>query len=56
MAQSVAKIRSRKGGAAVPLDELDRKLLNLMQGSFPLAERPVRAAWPSWRRCPRRRC
>jgi siroheme decarboxylase len=34
------KIRSRKGGAAVPLDELDKKLLNLMQGSFPLEERP----------------
>jgi DNA-binding Lrp family transcriptional regulator len=37
---AVAKVRSRKGGAAVPLDELDRKLLNLMQGSFPLARRP----------------
>jgi DNA-binding Lrp family transcriptional regulator len=37
---STPKIRSRKGGSAVPLDELDRKLLNLMQGSFPLEERP----------------
>jgi siroheme decarboxylase len=34
------KVRSRKGGAAVPLDELDRRLLNLMQGRFPLAPRP----------------
>ena len=34
------KIRSRKGGSAVPLDELDRRLLNLMQGKFPLAPRP----------------
>lgn len=34
------KTRSRKDGAAIPLDELDKKLLNLMQGSFPLAERP----------------
>jgi siroheme decarboxylase len=34
------KVRSRKDGAAVPLDELDKKLLNLMQGSFPLAPRP----------------
>jgi DNA-binding Lrp family transcriptional regulator len=34
------KIRSRKDGAAVALDDLDRKLLNLMQGSFPLAPRP----------------
>jgi DNA-binding Lrp family transcriptional regulator len=34
------KVRSREGGAAVPLDDLDRKLLNLMQGSFPLEPRP----------------
>ena len=34
------KVRARKGGAAVPLDELDRRLLNLLQGSFPLAGRP----------------
>jgi siroheme decarboxylase len=37
---AVAKVRSRKDGAAVPLDDLDRKLLNLMQGGFPLARRP----------------
>jgi siroheme decarboxylase len=37
---SVAKVRSRKDGAAIPLDDLDRKLLNLLQGRFPLAERP----------------
>ena len=37
------KIRSRKDGAAVALDDLDRKLLNLMQGSFPLAPRPFAA-------------
>jgi DNA-binding Lrp family transcriptional regulator len=34
------KLRARKDGAAAPLDELDRRLLNLMQGSFPIAERP----------------
>jgi siroheme decarboxylase len=34
------KLRSRKDGAAIPLDDLDRKLLNLMQGSFPIAARP----------------
>jgi len=34
------KIRSRKDGAAVALDDVDRKLLNLMQGSFPIAPRP----------------
>ena len=37
---AVAKTRSRKGGSAVPLDETDKKLLNLLQGSFPMAERP----------------
>jgi DNA-binding Lrp family transcriptional regulator len=35
-----SKARSRTDGAAVPLDGLDKKLLNLLQGSFPLAERP----------------
>jgi len=34
------KLRSRKHGAAIPLDELDKRLLNLMQGSFPIASRP----------------
>jgi siroheme decarboxylase len=40
VAQPVAKVRSRRGGSAVPLDELDKKLLNLLQGSFPLEPRP----------------
>jgi DNA-binding Lrp family transcriptional regulator len=40
VAQPIAKVRSRKDGAAVPLDELDKRLLNLLQGSFPLHERP----------------
>jgi siroheme decarboxylase len=40
VAQPVAKVRSRKDGSAIPLDELDRKLLNLLQGSFPIAPRP----------------
>ena len=34
------KLRSRKDGAAIPLDELDKRLLNLMQGSFPISPRP----------------
>ncbi|MEA2230651.1 MAG: siroheme decarboxylase [Solirubrobacteraceae bacterium] len=34
------KLRSRKGGSAVALDDLDRRVLNLMQGSFPLDPRP----------------
>ena len=37
------KVRSRRDGAAVPLDDVDRRLLNLMQGSFPLAPRPYQA-------------
>jgi len=37
---AVAKTRSRKDGAAVALDDTDKRLLNLMQGSFPLAQRP----------------
>jgi DNA-binding Lrp family transcriptional regulator len=40
---AVPKIRSRKGGAAVAMDDLDRKLLNLMQGSFPLEPKPYAA-------------
>jgi siroheme decarboxylase len=34
------KLRSRKDGAAAPLDDTDKRLLNLMQGSFPIAPRP----------------
>jgi len=37
------KVRSRKDGAAVALDDVDRRVLNLMQGSFPLAQRPYAA-------------
>ena len=37
------KIRSRKDGAAAPLDDVDRRVLNLMQGSFPLDPRPYAA-------------
>ncbi|HZO76618.1 MAG TPA: AsnC family transcriptional regulator [Solirubrobacteraceae bacterium] len=34
------KLRSRKHGAAIELDELDKRLLNLMQAHFPIATRP----------------
>ena len=34
------KVRSRRGGSAVPLDETDKQLLNLMQGRFPIEPRP----------------
>ena len=34
------KVRSRKDGAAVPLDETDKRLMNLLQSSFPLDPEP----------------
>jgi len=34
------KVRSRKDGSAAPIDDVDRKVLNLMQGSFPLQPKP----------------
>jgi DNA-binding Lrp family transcriptional regulator len=34
------KLRSRKHGAAIPLEDLDKRLLNLMQGRFPIEARP----------------
>jgi DNA-binding Lrp family transcriptional regulator len=37
------KLRTRKQGAAIPLTETDKRLLNLMQGRFPIAERPYGA-------------
>ena len=43
MASVIGKARERKGGSAVPLDDVDRRLLNLMQGSFPLDPRPYAA-------------
>jgi DNA-binding Lrp family transcriptional regulator len=41
-AAAIPKTRSRRGGAAVALDDGDRRLLNVMQGSFPIAARPYR--------------
>ncbi len=40
---AVPKLRSREHGAAVPLTDWDRHLLNLLQSKFPLAERPFAA-------------
>jgi DNA-binding Lrp family transcriptional regulator len=34
------KLRSRKDGAAVPLDETDKRLMNLLQSRFPLVAEP----------------
>jgi DNA-binding Lrp family transcriptional regulator len=43
MAAVTPKIRERKDGSAVPLSERDKRLLDLMQGSFPLEPRPYAA-------------
>jgi DNA-binding Lrp family transcriptional regulator len=34
------KLRARRGGAAIPLDEADKRLMNLLQSSFPLDPEP----------------
>jgi siroheme decarboxylase len=39
----VPKLRSRAEGAAVPLDETDKRLLNALQSRFPLEPRPFAA-------------
>jgi DNA-binding Lrp family transcriptional regulator len=36
------KVRSRAGGAAIPLDDHDRRLMNVLQSNFPLQPEP----WP----------
>ena len=35
-----SKARSRKDGAAIPLDETDKRLMNLLQSRFPLDPEP----------------
>jgi DNA-binding Lrp family transcriptional regulator len=40
------KVRSREGGAAVPLDDADRRLMNLLQSSFPLQREPFASIAP----------
>jgi DNA-binding Lrp family transcriptional regulator len=37
------KLRSRAGGAAIPLDDHDRRLMNVLQSRFPLEPEP----WPT---------
>jgi siroheme decarboxylase len=34
------KVRARRAGAAIALDEADKRLMNLLQSSFPLAREP----------------
>ncbi len=36
----LSKARSRKDGAAIPLDEADKRLMNLLQSRFPLRAEP----------------
>jgi siroheme decarboxylase len=43
MASVTPKLRSRAHGAAIPLDEFDKRLLNAMQGAFPIEPRPYAA-------------
>jgi DNA-binding Lrp family transcriptional regulator len=43
MASVTPKLRSRKDGAAIPLDDFDKRLLNAMQGAFPIEPRPYAA-------------
>jgi DNA-binding Lrp family transcriptional regulator len=38
-----AKVRSRRDGAAIPLDETDKRLMNLLQSRFPLVAEPYAA-------------
>jgi siroheme decarboxylase len=41
-----AKVRSRRDGAAIPLDDTDKRLMNLLQSSFPLVAEPYAALAP----------
>jgi DNA-binding Lrp family transcriptional regulator len=43
MASVTPKLRSRKHGAAIALDDFDKRLLNQMQGGFPIEPRPYAA-------------
>ena len=45
-AAATPKLRSRKGGAAIPLDDTDKRLMNLLQSNFPLDPRAVRRSSP----------
>ncbi len=42
-AEATPKLRSRRDGAAIPLDEADKRLMNLLQSSFPLHPEPFAA-------------
>ena len=42
-ARATPKLRSRKGGSAIPLDDADKRLMNVLQSQFPLAPHPFAA-------------
>lgn len=42
-AKAKPKLRSRKDGAAIPLDDSDKRLMNLLQSRFPLSPEPFAA-------------
>jgi siroheme decarboxylase len=46
MAVARPKVRSRATGAAVPLDDTDKRVMNLLQSSFPLVAEPFREVAP----------
>jgi DNA-binding Lrp family transcriptional regulator len=37
---AIPKLRERAGGSAAPIDDVDKRLLNVLQSSFPLHQRP----------------
>jgi DNA-binding Lrp family transcriptional regulator len=39
-------VRSRRDGAAIPLDDVDKRLMNLLQSSYPLVAEPYAALAP----------
>ncbi|MQA72978.1 MAG: Lrp/AsnC family transcriptional regulator [Solirubrobacterales bacterium] len=43
MREAQPKVRSRDGGAAIPLDETDKRVMNLLQSSFGLVPEPYAA-------------
>ena len=56
MASVTPKIRSRKDGAAIPLDDFDKRLLNAMQGSLPDRAAALRGRRGGARASPRSGC
>ena len=56
MASVTPKLRSRKDGAAIPLDDFDKRLLNLMQGALPDRAAALRVGRARRSRCPRSAC